>query len=141
MQEPVTDPDPWLQTMPREMGWLLRHLYDCGQGQGLLLELFPEAITQEKCQDMLDLMAQNADDSRMVAGLPEGIPCAHKSGWISDMKADAGIVYSPGGTYIFSVFAWEEGSLSDAQGNPRISALSWISYSFFNPFSRPMTEP
>jgi beta-lactamase class A len=141
MQEPVTNPDPWLQTTPRDMALLLHYLYDCGQGESSLLELFPGEITQEECRDMLNLMAQNADDNRMVAGLPEGVPCAHKSGWISDMKADAGIVYSSGGTYIFSAFAWEEGSLSDAQGNPRIAALSWISYSFFNPFAVPLDEP
>ncbi len=128
----VTDADPVLQTTPREMGVLLSYVYACAAGEGPLLELFPGEITTAECQAMLDLMAQNADTERMVAGLP-ALPVAHKSGWISDMKADAGIVFSPGGDYVLSVFVWEEGWLLDSEANPRISSLSWIVYSFFNP--------
>lgn len=133
-QEPVTDADALLQTTPREMGLLLSFLYAGTLGEGPLLEHFPGELTVEECRAMVDLMAHNADDRRMVAGLPEGTPSAHKSGWISDMKADAGIVFSPGGAYILSVFVWQEGRLSDEVGNPRIARLSWTTYSFFNPF-------
>ncbi|MGB9723336.1 MAG: serine hydrolase [Chloroflexia bacterium] len=133
-QAPVTDPDPLLQTTPRDMGRLLAYIYECTRGKGPLLETFPEEVTAEECREMVDLMLQNADRERLVAGIPEGIPVAHKSGWIPDMKADAGIVFSPGGDYVVSIFVWEEGNLTDSEGNPRIAALSWIVYAFFNPF-------
>ncbi len=134
-QGAVTDADPWLQTTPREMGLLLSYLDACAQGQGPLPAHFSQ-ITPAECVAMLSLMEQNADHSRMVAGLPTGTPCAHKSGWVSDMKADAGIVRSPGGDYVLSVFVWEKGYLSDARGNPRIAAISWLTYTFFNPLER-----
>lgn len=133
-QEPTTDPDDLLQTTPRDMGRLLAYIYGCTQGKGPILETFPGQVTAEECREMVDLMLQNADRERLVAGLPEGIPVAHKSGWIPDMKADAGIVFSPGGDYVVSIFVWEGGGLTDAEGNPRIAALSWVVYSFFNPF-------
>jgi len=127
--------DPLLQTTPREMGLLLAYIYQCAKGEGPLLERFPGEITVPECQAMLQLMGENADLQRIVAGLPAGTRAAHKSGWIHDMKADAGIVFSPGGTYVVSIFVWEQGGLTDGEGNPRIANLSWIVYSFFNPRS------
>ncbi len=132
-QEPATDPDPLLQTTPRDMGRLLAYIYECSLDRGPIREAFPDRVTAEECQAMIDLMLRNADRERLVAGIPEGIPVAHKSGWIPDMRADAGIVFSPGGTYVVSIFVWENGSLTDGEGNPRIAALSWVVYSFFNP--------
>ncbi|MBN1483442.1 MAG: serine hydrolase [Chloroflexia bacterium] len=133
-RRPLTDPDAYRLTTPRDMGLLLADIYECGQGEGAILERFPEQITPAECQSMLELMLQNADRRRLLAGLPRDVPVAHKSGWISDMKADTGIVFSPAGPYVVSIFVWEEGLLPDAWGNARIAALSWLVYSFFNPF-------
>ena len=33
-------------------------------------------------------------------GLPDGVPFAHKVGWIDDTHGDGGIIYSPGGDYV-----------------------------------------
>ncbi len=129
-----TDPDPYLQTTPRDMGRLLSYIYHCSLGEGPILEVLAGEVTREECQAMIDLMKQNDDYSRLMAGLPAGTVAAHKSGWINDMRADTGVVFSPGGTYIFSVYTWEPGWMSDEEGNPRISSLSWTVYSFFNPF-------
>jgi hypothetical protein len=127
-----TDVDEVLQTTPRDMGRLLVYLYECSAGRGPLLEEFPEEITAGECQSMIALMKRNADVTRMVAGLP-AIPVAHKSGWIDDMKADAGIVYSRGASYVLSVFIWQEGVLSEWESSRWLARLSWIVYSFFNP--------
>jgi len=131
--ELVTDADPCRFTTPSDMGLLMTYLYQCSRGEGRILETFAGEITVEECGDMLELMQQNDDRQRMVAGLPSGVRVAHKSGWIEDMKADVGIVFSPGGAYVLSVFVWEKNWLEDAVGNPRVAALSWIVYSFFNP--------
>lgn len=135
-RDPAASPmplDPFRQTTPRDMGMLLTYLYECSRGKGLILERFPGQVTAEECRAMLDLMGRNADRRRMVSGLPEGVPVAHKSGWIYDMKADAGIVFSPGGPYVLSVYVWEEEGLLDSEANRRIAGLSWITYAFFNP--------
>ncbi|MGC8873319.1 MAG: serine hydrolase [Chloroflexia bacterium] len=130
---PRTDPDPDLQTTPREMGLLLEAIYRCAGDSGPLLERFPGQIEPRECQEMLALMEQNADTERLVAGLPPEVEVAHKSGWIPDMKADAGIVFGPTGPYVASIFVWREGALSDEEGNRWIARLSSIVYSFFNP--------
>lgn len=127
------DPDPDLQTTPREMGLLLEAIYRCAQGTGPLLERLPQKVEPGECRDMLALMRENADRDRLVAGLPPDVEVAHKSGWIPDMKADAGIVYGPSGAYVASIFVWKGGELSDEEGNRWIARLSWLIYSFFNP--------
>lgn len=131
--ELTTDADEVLQTTPRDMGLLLVYLYECSAGRGPLLSTFPGDITAAECQDMIALMKDNADVNRLVSGVPD-IPVAHKSGWIDDMKADAGIVFSPGGDYVVSVFGWKEKVLPELESNHWIARLSWIVYSFFNPF-------
>lgn len=130
---PQTDPDPELQTTPREMGLLLEAIYWCAEGAGPLLEHLSGKIDPSECRDMLALMRQNADRDRLVAGIPPEVKVAHKSGWIPDMKADAGIVYGPSGPYVASIFVWKEGDLTDEEGNWWIAYLSWLVYSFFNP--------
>jgi hypothetical protein len=127
-----TDADEVLQTTPRDMGRLLVYLYECSAGRGPLLAEFADTITVAECQEMIGLMQRNADVNRLVSGVPD-VPVAHKSGWIDDMKADAGIVFSPGGDYVVSIFVWKEGFLSEQVSNHWIARLSWIVYSFFNP--------
>jgi beta-lactamase class A len=131
--DPLTSLDPFRQTTARDMGLLMTRLHECSLGQGPILEHFPGQITPEECQAMLGLMEHNADSRRMVAGLPAGVTVAHKTGWITDMKTDVGIVFSPGGAYVLSVFVWQEGELLDSEANSRIASLSWITYAFFNP--------
>jgi beta-lactamase class A len=127
-----TDADKVLQTTPRDMGRLLVYLYECSAGGGPLLEQFPGEITVAECQDMIALMQRNDDVSRLVSGVPD-VPVAHKSGWIDDMKADAGIVFSPGGDYVVSIFVWQADGLSEYESSRWIARLSWIVYSYFNP--------
>lgn len=129
-----TDPDLFRLTTARDMGLLLAYIYEGSTGSGPVLERFPQQITVEECQAMLELLSQNADRMRIVAGVPKEARVAHKSGWISDMKADTGVIYTPGGNYLLSIFVWEEGLLSESRGNRRIADLSWLVYSFFNPF-------
>lgn len=129
----VTEADPDLRTTPREMGLLLGAIHECANGRGPLVQRFAQQIEPRECQEMVALMGQNADKERLVAGLPQGVEAAHKSGWIPDMKADAGIVFAPSGPYVVSIFVWKGGALSDTEGNRWIARLSWLVYSFFNP--------
>jgi beta-lactamase class A len=130
--EPETKADAVLQTTPRDTGLLLSYLYWCRAGQGPLLEAFPGEITAAECGEMIDLMQRNADVSRLVAGVPD-IAVAHKSGWIDEMKADAGLFFTTGGDYVLSIFIWQEGGLSEWESSRWLARLSWIVYTFFNP--------
>lgn len=118
------------------MGQLYRMIDECARGEGVLLEKF-ELLNPDRCQEMLDLLAENADDTRMVAGIPDGVRVEHKSGWIEHTQADAGIVRSPGGDYVLAIYvykplgdqwAWPDEVLGGA-----IADVSRLVYTAYNP--------
>ena len=48
--------------------------------------------TPASCRAMIDVMLGNDDGSKIVRGLPRRTPCAHKTGEITGLRNDAGIV-------------------------------------------------
>jgi len=133
------DPDPYNQTTPSEMGTLLEDLYQCEQtGGGALIAAFPGSITQTSCIQMIDLLKANRIGVLIEAGLPEGTQLAHKHGWVSDefgiIKniSDAGIIYSPGGSYVLSVFTYDPIQIVWEQGSQMIAQISQVVYNYFN---------
>jgi beta-lactamase class A len=131
---PYTAADPIVRTTPAEISRLFLLIDECSQGAGELLIKYPDNLTPERCQEMLDLLARNADDTRMVAGIPEGVRVEHKSGWVQDMHADVGIVRSEGGDYLLAIYLWrgvEE--LPDVWANPTLQAMSRLIYTAYNP--------
>jgi len=140
-QDPVGEP-PYTETgcalraTPYAIGQLYRMIDECARGKGVLLEKFA-LLRPDRCQEMLDLLAENADRTRMVAGIPDGIRVEHKSGWIEHTQADAGIVRSPGGDYVLAVYvykplgdnlAWPDSLLGGA-----IADFSRLVYTAYNP--------
>ncbi len=135
---PYTEAGRYLRTTPREMATLYVEVDRCARGEGLLLERFDDMLTPERCQEMLDNLAQNGDNRRLVAGLPEGVRVEHKSGWIDDMQADVGIVRSPGGDYVVAIYVYRPIASGDAPVPDRImmstiAAFSRLVYTYFNP--------
>ncbi len=131
---PHTAADPILRTTPAEISRIFLMIDECSQGEGQLLARFPQQLSPERCQEMLDLLTQNADDTRLVAGVPEGVRVEHKSGWVQDMHADVGIVRSPEGDYLLAIYLWrgvEE--LPDIWANPYIVAISQLVYTAYDP--------
>ena len=136
---PFTEADPYVRTTPAEMGRLFMLLNACAGGEGDLLQRYGESLSPERCKDMLGWLARNDDKTRMVAGLPPGTAVAHKSGWVEDMQADAGIVTSPGGTYVLTVYLYQKQNnsyLSDEEATPWLAAFSRLVYSAYNPTRR-----
>lgn len=133
-----TDPDPYNQTTPSDIGMLLLDIYQCAQtGGGTLTAVFPGEITQEKCQAMNTLLLNNRLPVLLTAGLPEGTPIAHKHGWVTyngviNTIGNAGIIYSPGGNYILSVFLYNPDQLIWDSASVLIADLSKAVYNFYN---------
>lgn len=132
---PYTAPDPYVRTTPREMGQLFVMLEQCAQGHGPLLERVGQRLTRELCREMIDWLIVPHDPERMLAGIPDDVPVAHKGGWIDDMQSDVGIVYSPGGRYVAAIYVWREGYVTDvfASPSPYLGDFSHTIYTFFNP--------
>lgn len=133
-----TDPDPYSQTTVSDLGMLLEDIYQCAQtGGGALTAVFPGEITQAECQSMITLLLNNRLPVLLTGGLPEATPIAHKHGWVTvngiiNTIGDAGIIYSPGGTYILVVFLYHPEQLVWEPNAELISELSRAVYNFYN---------
>ncbi len=132
-----TNPDPYAQTTAEDIGRLLTQIYDCANYDSGLRAVYPNDITQNECRQMIELMNGNRIDRLIELGLPEGTTFAHKNGWGLETSADAGIVFSPGGDYVISIFTWER----DLDGNGLPTLASWelieeisrLTWNYFNP--------
>ncbi|MEA3459305.1 MAG: serine hydrolase [Chloroflexota bacterium] len=127
-----TNPDPYIQTTPKEVGLLLEMLYWCAKGGGTFIAAYPNQLEPCECQEMLSLMEANREGTLIEEGLPEGTRIAHKHGWIDDTHADAAIVFSPGGDYVISVFVYRPEWLDLEESTPLIADISKAAYSYFN---------
>lgn len=131
-----TDPDPYTQTTASDISLLLTDIYACARGGGSLLARFPEEFTPAECSRMLDLLSANVLGTLIKGGVPEGTRVAHKHGWRSsplDMIGDAGVVFSPGGDYILSIFLWNEQEMIWDPTSRLVADLSRAAYNYFNP--------
>lgn len=133
-----TDPDPYSQTTPSDIGMLLEDIYQCAQtGGGALPALFPGKITQSKCQSMTSYLINNRLPVLLTAGIPEGTQIAHKHGWVSvngiiNTIGDAGIIYSPSGSYALVIFLYHPEQLIWEPASNLVAELSRAVYNYYN---------
>jgi len=134
-----TDPDPYNQTTPSDIGMLLEDIYQCSQyGGGALVARFPNQINKEICQQMIKFLVQDKFGSLIQAGVPDGTLVAHKHGFVPDQFgvinniSDAAIVYTPGGDFILTIYAYHPIQTIWDKVNPLFAQLTKIVYNFFN---------
>jgi len=135
--QPYTEHGNCLRAEPASMARLYHLIDRCAAHKGLLLERF-ERLTPARCQEMLDYLAANDDRTRLVAGVPPGVRVEHKSGWIEDMQADAGIVRSPNGAYAIAIYVYRPLPAGryfwpDELMAPVVAAFSRLAYTAYNP--------
>lgn len=135
-----TDPDRYAQTTPLDLGLLLEEIYYCAEDYGGSIPLaFDGEITQGECQLMVEYLRKNDIGVFLQAGVPASIPVAHKHGWAVEVKdglmhtmADAGILYTPGGDYVISVFLYHPVQAIFDVANLLVANLSGAVYNYFN---------
>jgi hypothetical protein len=137
----TTNPDPTMQTTAEDMGTLLSMIYYCAKGGGALLAVYPDQITPEECQAVLDVMVKNIEGNLIRFGVPEAIPVSHKHGWAGNTHGDAGIVFSPGGDYVIVEYLVQPESdwLIHDISFPILREISRATYNYFN-FDNPNLE-
>lgn len=134
-----TEPDPYMQTTPADMGLLLEMVYQCSQGGGTLTFVYPDDFTADECQAMIDHMLANQLSGEegvpvlIAAGLPNSTSIAHKHGWVDDTRADAALVFTPGGDYVLVIYLYNPGWVDWDQTNSIMTRTSQLVYTFFNP--------
>ncbi len=134
-----TDPDPYSQTSPTEIGLLLKDLYQCANlNGGSLIAAFPGEITQTECQTMINYLVQDRIALLIQSGVPDGTNVAHKHGWVTDIygiihdMSDSAIVFSPGGDYVFTVYMYHPVQIVFDPANQLVKDLSSAIYNYYN---------
>lgn len=129
----TTFPDPSRQTTADDLGSLLAMLYYCSKGGGTLLALYPDELTPQECQAIIDLMVLNEEGNLIRFGVPDGVPVSHKHGWVQATHADAGIVFSPGGDFVLVEFLHQNGDwLQSSISFPILREIARAVYNYFN---------
>ncbi|MEM7800069.1 MAG: serine hydrolase [Chloroflexota bacterium] len=128
------DPDPAMQTTSAEIGRLLGMIYECADGRGTLIAVYPNEITPNECQYLIDLMVQNDEGNLIRFGVPESTNVAHKHGWAYNTHGDAGIVFTEGGDYVIAQFLYQDSDwLPTSVSFPLLREISRAVYNFYNP--------
>ena len=66
------------------------------------------------------------DTSKLVAGVPAGVPVAHKTGYTEEVKHDGGIIYLASGPVVAAVMTWSASGVSDAVGDRFIADVARV---------------
>jgi hypothetical protein len=138
--------DEAMQTTAEDMGILLAMIYDCSQGGGTLLLVYPEQLTPHECQELIDTMALNTEINWIRFGVPFGTKVAHKHGFAAGTHGDAGIIYTPYGPYVLVEYLYQPTDwLVYDYSSPFMQGISRLTYNYFNPdqpyLGDPYSEP
>lgn len=132
--------DRCVHATPREMADLLEMVHACSQGKGKLRSLDPTTFSPATCQEMLDIMAANDLRNMLGAGIPAEVKLAHKHGFAGydapwgDTRAEVGIVFSPGATWLVSFYIWQDSPWIDyGIVQPLYRDVTNLLYNYFNP--------
>ena len=104
--------------------------YTTAQDVAKLLELMNngQLISKDCSEMMLNIMKLQLDNSMMKANLDEELVVAHKTGDLTNIKHDVGIVFTKNKNYIFTMLTWD--AISDNYGKNIIGRVSKISYDY-----------
>jgi beta-lactamase class A len=91
-----------------------------GRGGIARLGIRPSIARGEVLARLLDV----ADRTKLAAGLPAGVPLAHKTGFTEAVKHDAGIIYLRRGPVVAVAMSWSAGGVSDAVGDGFIARVA-----------------
>lgn len=92
--------------------------------------------SKASCDAMLQHLRVCDDQSKLAAGLPEGTTLAHKTGAVSSIRTDAGIVYGPDEGQAFAVCVLTENNRDrrwsdDNAANRLIASIAKRTYEAF----------
>jgi hypothetical protein len=101
-----TDPDPYMQTTPRDMGLMLEMLVECSQGGGPLLAAYAGQLSAAECGQALAYMALNDVHDLVTKIVPPGTRMAHRHAYSAETHADNAAIWGPAGPYVLTVYLY-----------------------------------
>ena len=125
--------DPAMQTTAEEIGTLLSMIYYCAQGKGPLLLLYPDELSPNECQELINVMGENVEGNLIRWGVPDGVLVSHKHGWAGGLHGDAGIVFGPEKDYVIVTYLYQDTTWLVADYSfPILREMSRITYNYFH---------
>lgn len=97
----------------------------------LKLILTKRAVNPAASGGMLQLLLQQRRNDRLPMVLPPGIPVAHKTGELTNLRNDAGIVFAPSGPYLFAALV--SNAQNEGYARDTIQDLARVVYTAFEP--------
>lgn len=102
----------------------------------LLLEKLHEGklVSPEACKEMIGHLKKCEDKTKLKRLLPKGTEVAHKTGTVSDVKTDAGIIYAPSGPLAVCVLTWgnaDKRFVDDNEANILIGRIAREAFDYF----------
>jgi len=88
-----------------------------------------EAVSQEASQEMIDILLDQKFNKMIPAKLPDDVKVAHKTGWITGLHHDSGIVFLPDGRQYVLVLLSKNLSDEDA-GVETLATVSKMVYDY-----------
>ena len=95
-----------------------------------------QCATAESCEAMLKHLSACEDDSRIAAGLPNGTRYANKTGAISNVRCDGGIIFAPNGPIAICVLTnknKDQSWSSDNAAHRLCAKVGRVVFDHFNP--------
>lgn len=88
-----------------------------------------EAVSGEASEEMIEILKEQAYNDMIPARLPDSVEVAHKTGWITGLHHDSGIVFVPDGpTYVLVLLSQ---NLEDEEaGVDAFARISRVIYEF-----------
>jgi hypothetical protein len=112
---------------------MLAAIYECTQGRGLLMEVYPDAFTPDECASLLFYMSHDEFQEMIWAGLPRPNDAwiVHKHGFAFESHSDVALVWGPTGPYVLSIFLYRSGWMDWGTSNSAMKDISRIAWNFF----------
>ena len=127
------NPTPHMQTTPLDIGLLLEMIYQCSQGGGMLMAVYPDAFTVQECSQMLGWLSGNISDTAVLieTGVPDDVEVLHLHGFTGDTHADAGIVSGADGDFVLALFVHQPGWLEWEDSSDLVSDITAAVYNYY----------
>lgn len=113
----------------------------------VLLELLhrKQIASEESCDAMIGHLLTCNDSAKVPAGLPKGTKIAHKTGAVSRVRTDAGIIYGPGPDDAFAICVLTENNkdqswAADSTPHVLIASIAREAYRAFYGDKVPATQ-
>jgi beta-lactamase class A len=101
---------------------------DCGR---ILEKIYnKQCVSEDYDREMLALLLAQERNSKLPSLLPEGVKVAHKTGELSNVENDVGIVFAPKTDYIICVMSNE--LYNPEMGRKLVAEISKVVYDYFD---------